>query len=98
MDGEGPPPIGRPLPGTRAYVLDAYEGGLPSASYLGVLADAAGEDADGMVNALENLYNSTRGIPVPRLKGARVVVNDRADIAANRHSQPSRRSQGGPEW
>jgi hypothetical protein len=27
------------------YVLDAYEGGLPSASYLGVLADAA-ESAD----------------------------------------------------
>ncbi|MDQ3615466.1 MAG: gamma-glutamylcyclotransferase [Actinomycetota bacterium] len=26
---------------TWAYVLDAYEGGLPSASYLGVLADAA---------------------------------------------------------
>jgi hypothetical protein len=24
-----------------AYVLDAYEGGLPSASYLGVLADSA---------------------------------------------------------
>ena len=24
-----------------AYVLDAYEGGLPSASYLGVLSDAA---------------------------------------------------------
>jgi len=24
-----------------AYVLDAYEGGLPSASYLGMLADAA---------------------------------------------------------
>jgi AIG2-like family len=24
-----------------AYVLDAYEGGLPSASYLGILADAA---------------------------------------------------------
>ena len=24
-----------------AYVLDAYEGGLPSASYLGVIADAA---------------------------------------------------------
>lgn len=24
-----------------AYVLDAYEGGLPSASYVGVLADAA---------------------------------------------------------
>ena len=28
-----------------AYVLDAYEGGLPSASYLGMLADAA-EAAD----------------------------------------------------
>ncbi len=28
-----------------AYVLDAYEGGLPSASYLGLLADAA-EAAD----------------------------------------------------
>ncbi|KRF29441.1 gamma-glutamylcyclotransferase family protein [Nocardioides sp. Soil805] len=28
-----------------AYVLDAYEGGMPSASYLGVLADAA-EAAD----------------------------------------------------
>jgi gamma-glutamylcyclotransferase (GGCT)/AIG2-like uncharacterized protein YtfP len=28
-----------------SYVLDAYEGGLPSASYLGVLADAA-EAAD----------------------------------------------------
>ena len=27
------------------YVLDAFEGGLPSASYLGVLADAA-ESAD----------------------------------------------------
>ena len=27
------------------YVLDAFEGGLPSASYLGVLADAA-EAAD----------------------------------------------------
>ena len=23
------------------YVLDAYEGGLPSASYLGIMADAA---------------------------------------------------------
>ncbi len=23
------------------YVLDAYEGGLPSASYLGIIADAA---------------------------------------------------------
>jgi hypothetical protein len=28
-----------------AYVLDAFEGGLPSASYLGILADAA-EAAD----------------------------------------------------
>jgi hypothetical protein len=28
-----------------AYVLDAYEGGLPSASYVGVLAEAA-EAAD----------------------------------------------------
>jgi hypothetical protein len=27
------------------YVLDAYEGGLPSASYLGIIADAA-EAAD----------------------------------------------------
>lgn len=39
---------------TWAYVLDAYEGGLPSASYLGVLADAA-EAADApadYVNAL----------------------------------------------
>ena len=30
---------------TWTYVLDAYEGGLPSASYLGMLADAA-EAAD----------------------------------------------------
>jgi len=33
-----------------------------------------GEDGDGMVNALENLYNSTRGIAVPKLHDARVVV------------------------
>ncbi|HEX2194112.1 MAG TPA: FAD-dependent oxidoreductase, partial [Candidatus Limnocylindria bacterium] len=33
-----------------------------------------GEDADGVVNALENLYNSTRGLPIPALHGARVVV------------------------
>ncbi len=33
----------------RAYVLDAYEGGLPSASSLGVLADAA-EAADAPVD------------------------------------------------
>ena len=32
-----------------AYVLDAFEGGLPSASYLGVLADAA-EAADAPVD------------------------------------------------
>jgi len=32
-----------------AYVLDAYEGGLPSASYLGLLADAA-EAADAPVD------------------------------------------------
>jgi gamma-glutamylcyclotransferase (GGCT)/AIG2-like uncharacterized protein YtfP len=32
-----------------AYVLDAYEGGLPSASYLGVLANAA-EAADAPVD------------------------------------------------
>ena len=32
------------------------------------------EYADGTLNALENLYNSTRGVAVPRLKGARVVV------------------------
>jgi gamma-glutamylcyclotransferase (GGCT)/AIG2-like uncharacterized protein YtfP len=31
------------------YVLDAYEGGLPSASYLGVLADAA-EAADAPID------------------------------------------------
>lgn len=33
-----------------------------------------GEDADGMVNALDNLYNSTRGVPVPSLRGERVLV------------------------
>ena len=32
-----------------AYVLDAYEGGLPSANYLGILADAA-ESADAPVD------------------------------------------------
>ncbi len=37
-----------------AYVLDAYEGGLPSASYLGVLADSAEAAAapDDYVNSL----------------------------------------------
>ena len=37
-----------------AYVLDAYEGGLPSASYLGVLADAA-EAADAPADYLAAL-------------------------------------------
>ena len=36
------------------YVLDAYEGGLPSASYLGVLADAA-EAADAPADYVANL-------------------------------------------
>ena len=36
------------------YVLDAYEGGLPSASYLGVLADAA-EAADAPVDYVRAL-------------------------------------------
>src|SRR3712207_5560156 len=31
------------------YVLDAYEGGLPSARYLGVLADAAEQDRKSVV-------------------------------------------------
>ena len=34
-----------------------------------------GEDADGVVNALENLYNSTRGLPVHR-------VNERQHLNA----------------
>jgi hypothetical protein len=40
------------------YVLDAYEGGLPSASYLGILADAA-EAAD----APEDYVASLRARP-----------------------------------
>ena len=40
------------------YVLDAYEGGLPSASYLGVLADAA-EAAD----APDDYVLRLRGLP-----------------------------------
>jgi len=40
------------------YVLDAYEGGLPSASYLGILADAA-EAAD----APEDYVTALRGRP-----------------------------------
>ncbi len=39
-----------------AYVLDAYEGGLPSASNLGVLADAA-EAADAPVDYVAALRN-----------------------------------------
>lgn len=37
---DGPPP-GAPQQLAWAYVLDGYEGGLPSARYLGVMADAA---------------------------------------------------------
>jgi gamma-glutamylcyclotransferase (GGCT)/AIG2-like uncharacterized protein YtfP len=37
-----------------AYVLDAYEGGLPSASYLGVLANAA-EAADAPADYVADL-------------------------------------------
>lgn len=37
-----------------AYVLDAYEGGLPSASYLGVLANAA-EAADAPADYVQAL-------------------------------------------
>ena len=56
-------------------IIDEYDAiyvgiGCYKSNELGI----PGEDADGMVNALENLYNSTRGIPIPRLKGARVVV------------------------
>ena len=40
------------------YVLDAYEGGLPSASYVGVLADAA-EAAD----APDDYVLRLRGLP-----------------------------------
>jgi len=40
------------------YVLDAYEGGLPSASYLGILADAA-EAAD----APEDYVTGLRALP-----------------------------------
>jgi gamma-glutamylcyclotransferase (GGCT)/AIG2-like uncharacterized protein YtfP len=38
------------------YVLDAYEGGMPSASYLGVLADAA-EAADAPADYVSALRN-----------------------------------------
>jgi hypothetical protein len=41
-----------------AYVLDAYEGGLPSASYLGILAEAA-QSAD----APDDYVASLRGRP-----------------------------------
>jgi hypothetical protein len=36
------------------YVLDAFEGGLPSATYLGMIADAA-EAADAPADYLEAL-------------------------------------------
>ena len=41
---------------TWAYVLDAYEGGLPSASYLGILADSAeaADAPDDYVSALRH--------------------------------------------
>jgi hypothetical protein len=39
-----------------AYVLDAYEGGLPSASYLGILAEAA-DAADAPADYVEGLRN-----------------------------------------
>jgi hypothetical protein len=41
---------------TWTYVLDAYEGGLPSAFYLGVLADAA-EAADAPADYVAALRN-----------------------------------------
>ena len=41
-----------------AYVLDAYEGGMPSASYLGIVADAA-EAAD----APQDYVDGLRGRP-----------------------------------
>jgi hypothetical protein len=41
-----------------AYVLDAFEGGLPSASYLGVLADAA-EAADAPADYVAALRRRT---------------------------------------
>lgn len=39
-----------------AYVLDAYEGGLPSASYVGILAEAA-DAADAPADYVEALRN-----------------------------------------
>ena len=38
------------------YVLDAYEGGLPSASYLGILAEAA-QAADAPDDYVASLRN-----------------------------------------
>ena len=48
------------------YVLDAYEGGLPSASYLGVLADAA-EAADAPADYVAALRGAA--LPVDRALG-----------------------------
>ena len=65
--------------GRDFHVADLLEQGY-DAVYVGIGCYKSnelgipGEDADGMVNALENLYNSTRGVEVPRLKGAHVVV------------------------
>ena len=47
------------------YVLDAFEGGLPSASYLGMLADAA-EAADAPADYVAAL----RSRPAGRTSGA----------------------------
>jgi NADPH-dependent glutamate synthase beta subunit-like oxidoreductase/ferredoxin len=65
--------------GRDFHVADLLEQGY-DAVYVGIGCYKSnemgipGEDADGVVNALENLYNSTRGIAVPALRGARVVV------------------------
>ncbi len=47
-----------------AYVLDAHEGGLPSASYLGVLADAAeaADAPDDYVAALRRRHCRSTGL------------------------------------
>lgn len=47
-----------------AYVLDAYEGGLPSAGYLSVLADAAeaADAPDDYVNALRARPRRSGGV------------------------------------
>ena len=67
------------------YVLDAYEGGLPSASYLGVLADAA-EAADApadYVAALRRRACRSTG-PLSTLDGP--AIRSRRDCS---HAAPS---------